>query len=120
MTDVAEANELLSQSATFGAMTEATKLDWDIIAAHNKVFSASLTDRVIELTIRPGKDLVRGANGIAEGISADLQELDLPKFRQGGLHIVHCGGGAGLFSAIIGGWVNGDMGSTPVCIEITP
>jgi len=93
---------------------------------HSRIFAEAgwsrerLTDRIIELSIRPGKDLVRGANGIAEGISADLQELDLPKFRQGGLHIVHCGGGAGLFSAIIGGWVNGDMGSTPVCVEITP
>jgi hypothetical protein len=105
-------------------------LGFDAILAvtpdHSRIFAEAgwsrerLTDRVIELTIRPGKDLVRGANGIAEGISADLQELDLPKFRQGGLHIVHCGGGAGLFSAIIGGWVNGDIGSTPVCVEITP
>ena len=31
----------------------------------------------------------------------------LPKFRAGGLLIVHAGGGAGLFSTIIGGWVNG-------------
>ena len=28
--------------------------------------------------------------------------------------IVHAGGGAGLFSAIIGGWANGDDGSQPV------
>jgi len=44
----------------------------------------------------------------------------LPKFRDGGLHLVHCGGGAGLFSAVIGGWVNGDVGAQPVCVEIDP
>ena len=37
----------------------------------------------------------------------------LPKFRPGGLLIVHAGGGAGLFSAIIGGWANGETGSQP-------
>ena len=39
---------------------------------------------------------------------------ELPKFRDGGLLICHAGGGAGLFSAIIGGWVNGTEGSDPV------
>jgi len=28
--------------------------------------------------------------------------------------IVHAGGGAGLFSAIIGGWARGAVGSKPV------
>jgi hypothetical protein len=28
--------------------------------------------------------------------------------------IVHAGGTAGLFSAVIGGWASGDLGSTPV------
>ena len=32
--------------------------------------------------------------------------------------IVHAGGGAGLFSAIIPGWANGEMGSETVCVEI--
>jgi hypothetical protein len=27
---------------------------------------------------------------------------------------VHAGGGAGLFSTIIGGWANGEVGSQPV------
>ena len=66
MTDVAQANELLSQSATFGAMTEATKLDWDIIAAHNKVFSSRLTDRVI--------DHLRLLDGDCGGFSVDRLE----------------------------------------------
>ena len=38
----------------------------------------------------------------------------LPKFRDGGLLLAYAGGGAGLFSAIIGGWANGDVGSRPV------
>ena len=28
--------------------------------------------------------------------------------------LAYAGGGAGLFSMIIGGWVNGEMGSQPV------
>ena len=32
----------------------------------------------------------------------------LPKFRPGGLLLAYAGGGAGLFSEIIGGWANGD------------
>ena len=33
------------------------------------------------------------------------------KFRPDGLLLVHAGGGAGLFSAMIGGWANGSTGS---------
>ena len=38
----------------------------------------------------------------------------LPKFRPEGLMLAFAGGGAGLFSALIGGWVNGNLGSHPV------
>jgi hypothetical protein len=71
------------------------------------------------LTIR-GSELVRGADGIAEGLPLPEQALEatFPKFKPGGLLIVHCGGGAGLFSAIIGGWANGEIGSQPVAREI--
>ena len=47
-----------------------------------------------------------------------FREATLPKFRPDGLLIVHAGGGAGLFSAIIGGWVNGATGSQPVTREV--
>lgn len=41
------------------------------------------------------------------------------KFRDGGLHIVHAGGAAGMFSAIIGGWVaSGAMGSVAVTKKV--
>ncbi|MCY3609092.1 MAG: thioredoxin family protein [Acidimicrobiaceae bacterium] len=105
-------------------------LGFDAILAvapdHSRVFIDSgwtrqhTAERINELTTRPGAELVRGAGGIAEGVPQVLAEADLPKFRDGGLHLVHCGGGAGLFSAVIGGWVNGDVGAQPVCVEIDP
>jgi hypothetical protein len=57
---------------------------------------------------------VRGAGGIAEGLPEGFAEHTIPKFRPGGLMLAYAGGGAGLFSSIIAGWVNGDLGSTPV------
>ena len=105
-------------------------LGFDAILAvapdHSRVFIDSgwsrqqTAERINELTTRPGTELVRGAGGIAEGVPEFLAETDLPKFREGGLHLVHCGGGAGLFSAVIGGWVNGEVGAQPVCVEIDP
>ncbi len=62
----------------------------------------------------PGAEIVRGAGGMAEGVQEAFKEATLPKFRLGGLLLVHAGGTAGLFSAIIGGWVNGATGSDPV------
>ena len=48
VTNLAEDQDLLTQSATFGAMTEATPLDWQIIAAHNRVFANDVAKRVID------------------------------------------------------------------------
>jgi hypothetical protein len=62
--------------------------------------------------------ILAGAGGIDEGLPEGLGGLTLPKFRPGGLLVVHAGGPAGLFSAIIGGWVNGPMGSEPTSREI--
>jgi hypothetical protein len=93
---------------------------------HSRVFAEAgwsrerLVERVLDLTTRSGIDLVRGAGGISEGVPESMKDAELPKFRPNGLHIVHCGGAAGLFSAIIGGWVNGETGSDPVCVPITP
>lgn len=66
MTDTKNEQDLLNQSAEFGAMTEATKLDWDIIAAHNRVFAAGLCDRVVTHL-----ELLRGDSG---GFSVDRLE----------------------------------------------
>jgi hypothetical protein len=77
-----------------------------------------LADRVHELLQLPGDELVRGAGGIAEGLPPEWAEKTVSKFRPGGLLIVHCGGVAGRFSAMIGGWINGSQGSQPVLREI--
>ena len=69
---------------------------------------------------RPGAELVRGAGGMAEGMPASFADSPaVPKFRPGGLMLAYAGGGAGLFSEIIGGWANGDVGSKPVTRAVT-
>jgi hypothetical protein len=91
---------------------------------HARVFreagwdKARLRAELESLLVLPGKELVRGAGGIEEGIPAAFSESSLPKFRAGGLLIVHAGGTAGLFSAIIGGWVSGATGSAPVSVPV--
>jgi hypothetical protein len=76
--------------------------------------------RLGELLLVRGEEIARGAGGIAEGIPLPAAALEqpFPKFRPGGLLIVHAGGAAGLFSAVIGGWVTGATGSQPVLREI--
>jgi hypothetical protein len=88
---------------------------------HARVYAEAGWDReriVTEISshlTRPGTDLVRGAHGVAEGIPEGFADAEaLPKFRPGGLMLTYAGGGAGLFSQIIAGWANGDLGSKPV------
>ena len=77
-------------------------------------------DRLTELTTRPGAELINDVDGIAEGMPDFVKDMELPKFKPGGLNLVHAGGSAGLFSAIISGWLaSGEMGSSPVTREIT-
>jgi hypothetical protein len=88
---------------------------------HARVFAGAGWDReqivagISAHLNRPGSELVRGADGMAEGLPEAFADApSLPKFRQGGLMLAYAGGGAGLFSEIIGGWANGDIGSKPV------
>ncbi len=91
---------------------------------HSRIFRAAgwskarLRERLLELTTIPGDELVRGAGGIAEGLPESVRGRMIPKFRPNGIHIVHAGGGAGLFSAIIPGWANGELGSQTLAKEI--
>ncbi len=79
-----------------------------------------LVAHIQELTTRQGSEIIRGADDNAEGIPAHLESNAFSKFRPGGLHIVHAGGTAGMFSAIISGWVNsGSRGSSPVTVQIS-
>ncbi len=62
-------------------------------------------------------ELIRGAHGCAEGLPEKVTSKasgKLPKFRPDGLLMIHAGGDAGLFSAVIGGWASGEIGSAPV------
>jgi hypothetical protein len=92
---------------------------------HARVFADAGWDRARVIgeinarTERPGSQLVTGALGMTEGIPEALRAASLRKFRDDGLLLVHAGGRAGLFSAIIGGWVNGATGSQPVTREVT-
>ncbi len=94
-----------------------------ITPEHSRVFKEAgwsknrLYEELNKLLNIPSAELVRGANGIAEGIPKQLlgENENMPKFRPGGLHIIHAGGNAGMFSAIITGWVaSGAKGSEPV------
>jgi len=53
---------------------------------------------------RPGRDLIQGAHGVAEGIDPDRADEMVDKFNAGGLLVVRAGGRGGLMSAVIGGW----------------
>ena len=66
-----------------------------------------------------GQTVIAGADDVAVGMPARLAEKRLRKFRPGGLLIVHAGGGAGMWSAVITGWAaNGPRGSIPVTVAI--
>ena len=67
----------------------------------------------------PGADIIRGKDGIAEGMPEKFKDIMLNKFRDDGLHIVGAGGKAGMFSAIISGWLaSGEKGSQMVSQQI--
>jgi thiol-disulfide isomerase/thioredoxin len=84
---------------------------------HARVFrdagwsKARLREELDALLLLDGDEIVQGTGGIAEGMPAGFAGIPLPKFRPGGLLITHAGGTAGLFSAIVGGWASGAMGS---------
>ena len=78
-----------------------------------------LQEELSDRLMLPIEELHQGADGIDEGLPKKVKAKTVPKFRPGGLNIVRAGGKAGMFSAIIGGWVaSGDMGSTMVTKEI--
>ena len=92
---------------------------------HRRVFREGGWDKedlrkaLYEELMSPGTDIVRGANDIAEGMPEKFKDKILNKFRDDGLHIVTTGGTAGMFSAIIGGWVaSGERGSQLVSTKL--
>ena len=93
---------------------------------HVSVFKAAgwskqrLLDELHSLLQMSGRQAVRGADGIAEGLPESFAaDPQIPKFKTDGLMIVHAGGPAGKFSAVISGWVaSGATGSQTVTKEI--
>ncbi len=78
-----------------------------------------LYDELYARTKRPAEEVMPGAGGITAGTTAFAPGTMANKFRDGGLMIVRAGGGAGMFSGIIGGWsASGERGSSPVTKEI--
>jgi hypothetical protein len=79
---------------------------------HYKIFKdggwsrRQIEDALYEALKRPGKDLVYGAQDVAEGIPESMADKVLDKFDPPpeGVLIARAGGPAGLFSAIIAGW----------------
>jgi hypothetical protein len=92
---------------------------------HGRIFreagwdKARLRRELDELLLLDADSLLRGVDGIDEGLPPALAGKRVPKYRPGGLQIVHAGGDAGLFSALLGGWVGGPKGSEPITLEIT-
>jgi len=79
---------------------------------HYKIFKDGgwsrrrIEDALYEALKRPGKDLVFGAQNVAEGVPESMADKVLDKFDPPpeGVLIARAGGPAGLFSAIIAGW----------------
>ena len=66
----------------------------------------------------PGDDLAMGTDEDAAATTASAGGR-MPKFRPEGLTLIRAGGRAGLFSAIIPGWLmKGPLGTNPVTKEI--
>ena len=82
---------------------------------------SQLKKRLYDLTNLDGADLLPGAGGIEDGMKpAQVEGKRVPKFRGGGLNVLHLGGDAGLFSCIIPGWdASGPHGSSPVTKEVS-
>ncbi|MEQ1776380.1 MAG: hypothetical protein ABL891_21575 [Burkholderiales bacterium] len=60
-----------------------------------------------EATIRPGREILSGLDGIGEGVPASRADEMIPKFHDDGLLVVRAGGPAGLFSGVLPGWLAG-------------
>ncbi|MGE0483969.1 MAG: thioredoxin family protein [Gammaproteobacteria bacterium] len=91
---------------------------------HGRVFDQagwSKADAVAALhaaTRIEGVDLGMGTDDDAP-VAAPASEGTIAKFREGGIHLVRAGGDAGMFSAIIPGWLmKGALGTDPVTTEV--
>lgn len=92
---------------------------------HGRVFREAgwsrqrLRDELDGLLTFPGAEMVKGAGGMAEGMPESVATRSVRKFDADALLFAHAGGTAGLFSAIIAGWISGPAGSQPVTREVS-
>ena len=94
-------------------LTQSARVVVVLSAEHYAIYREAGWDRrrieraLYEATIRPGSELVAGKDGIGEGIPASRAGEQVPKFHDDGIMVVRAGGPAGLFSAILPGWLAG-------------
>ena len=94
-------------------LTQSARAIFVLSPEHYAIYKEAGWDRkrieraLYEATIRPGSELVAGKDGIGEGIPASRAGEQVPKFHEDGLMVVRAGGPAGLFSAILPGWLAG-------------
>ena len=64
--------------------------------------------------------MTEGAGGVAEGLPGRVtaKKKKIAKFTTEGLWFVHAGGDAGMFSAIISGWIGGAASSQMTTVAI--
>jgi peroxiredoxin len=88
---------------------------------------ADIRRRIQEVTAKPLRDLLADADDSSEGLPArvlgptppEMLEQKISKFAgEESIQIIVAGGSAGKFSAVIGGWVGGAMGSEMVTRKI--
>ncbi|MDE0171505.1 MAG: thioredoxin [bacterium] len=81
---------------------------------------ARLREQVSSLLTIPADSMVAGAGGIAEGIppSVAAKTRTVSKFAPDSLWFVHAGGEAGMFSAIISGWIGGAASSQMITARV--
>jgi hypothetical protein len=94
-------------------LTQSARAVFVLSPEHYAIYREAGWDRkrieraLYEATIRPGREILAGADGIGEGVPASRADEMVPKFHEDGLMVVRAGGKAGLFSAILPGWLAG-------------
>ncbi len=110
------------------------RLAWDAMLVvgpeHGRIFREAgwprdrLQEELHRLSHRPAGELVRGFGGIAEGLAPEWvsdSSTAVPKFAAPDrILLAYAGGEAGLFSMVVGGWVSGEVGSSPQTGSVEP
>ncbi|MCE2526035.1 MAG: thioredoxin family protein [Actinomycetia bacterium] len=81
---------------------------------------ARLRREIFSLLTLPTEQMAAGADGVAEGLPPHVvtAKTEVTKFAPDGLWFVHAGGDAGMFSAIISGWIGGAASSQMTTVAI--